>query len=211
MLDAKCDQARSSFVRLLVCAVARVCGCSRVLFLTLPFSQRRAFESGVVGLQAQERYEEALRVDPGYSEARANLAAVHRVRSAFVELVKLHQEASLDMKLSADQGGLVVAGYRTAGDGLGSHASHLVPKLQGLTSCDVVMLDTADVQSQIAVDGKRVLVVVEVRHHLCHPVAYGRMYLTLCIWVPLPSWSLAALQTGAAEGRAGVSGLPNAV
>ena len=114
-------------------------------------------------LQAQEHYEQALRIDPGYLEARSNLAAVHRVRSSFVELVKLHEEASLEMTLSADKVGLVVAGYRTAGDGLGSHASHLVPKLRSLTSSQVVMLDTADSESQIHVDGKQVLVVVEVR------------------------------------------------
>ena len=115
-------------------------------------------------LQAQEHYKRALKIDPGYTEARTNLAAVHRVRSSFVELVKLHQEASLAMEeLSAGgQAGLVVAGYKTAGDGLGSHTTHLIPIFKNLMGSDVVMLDTADSDSKIQVDGKRVLVVVEV-------------------------------------------------
>lgn len=115
-------------------------------------------------LQAQEHYERALKIDPGYAEARTNLAAVHRARNSFVALVKLHQEASLAMwSLLADgEAGLVVAGYKTAGDGLGSHATHLLPHFKNLMSSDVVMLDTADSHSKIQVDGKRVLVVVEV-------------------------------------------------
>lgn len=127
-----------------------------------------------MSLQARELYQRALRIDPAYEEARSNLAAVLRVRSSLVELVKLHEEASLQMALSADQVGLVVAGYRTAGDGLGSHASHLVPKLRSLSSSPVHMLDTADSQSPIHVDGKRVLVVVEVRHHLVQKVSQAR-------------------------------------
>ena len=78
--------------------------------------------------------------------------------------MKLHQEASLAMEeLSGDrQAGLVVAGYKTAGDGLGSHATHLLPNFKNLVRSEVVMLDTADSASKIQIDGKRVLVVVEV-------------------------------------------------
>ena len=98
-----------------------------------------------LSLQAQEHYERALKIDPGYAEARTNLAAVHRARNSFVALVKLHQEASLAMwSLLADgEAGLVVAGFKTAGDWLGSHATHRLSSFQEVKNTTVVLVGNA--------------------------------------------------------------------
>jgi len=112
---------------------------------------------------AAQHYRKALDIAPDYQDAIANLAAVHRARRSFRDLVLLHLNASLYCQARASKHTtLVVAGYHSSGDGLGSHSSHVVPLLRRLLPSAVESFDTtAPPATQPSLDSKRVLVVVE--------------------------------------------------
>ena len=94
--------------------------------------------------QARLHYETATRIDPLYADAQQNLLALLRSLNAVMELVALHKEASIRMAELAGEGqrGVVVAGYSTQGDGLGSHARYLMPELTKLAGMPLSFLDT---------------------------------------------------------------------